>query len=212
MSLVYIRMKSFGEHFFLFWWVFFRIAESLCVWCAAFVAVLRWHHDRWWHKNKHNERNDDEEEVDWSSKRETLNRNLILLRDCFVSLIRVLFPWGTYKKKLLNRKVCQFSANWKSLHESNWWFFSLLRACARLTSTQCIRCDKVDGQISILDGKHIKIIVENENVCWIFESIQFDTVLESVVRASVSANFSDETQKKNKNKEKKQPFWRQFIE
>lgn len=80
------------------------------------------------------------------SERETLNRNLILLRDCFVFLIRVLFSVKHLSEgKLLNRKVCQFSANWKSLHDSSLLlarvrFFFCRCVRTRLTSTQCSRC------------------------------------------------------------------------
>lgn len=141
------NFKLLGGHFFFFHLYqvkknalnFYSIElHSECFVCDAFkVKCCLWHDENKYKKHM-------KKEGGRRSERETLNRNLILLyHDCFcLCIIKTLCVcvslqfWHTHPtdNKLLNRKVCQFSTNWKSFRDP---FYAI---CFN-ADTQCTICN-----------------------------------------------------------------------
>lgn len=105
-----------------------------------------------------------EGEKEEAAKRETLNRNLISLHDCFVTLIRVLFPWKHLQKTSQPQSLSIFC----ELKKFTWFdeslfgiFFVVVSSAhaVRLTQSQHL-VSQSEIRISIFDGKSIKIMLK----------------------------------------------------
>lgn len=191
--------RGFFRDFIL--WVFILLKH---VSCGAFKVTP-------WPFMTHNiNTGTNEGEKEEAAKRETLNRNLISLHDCFVTLIRVLFSVETLIQNFSTAKFVNFLRIEKVYMIRSEFVGVFFSAHAeRLTKTLSAQLVwQNETRISIFDGKSIKIILKlNTSLNIWIDSIRYWTEFSAWAEC-----YSQFANKATHARKKKSSLWRQFVE